>query len=573
MKPLAELLSDSEDWLMHRLADYTKRRGYAKYTSTLAEAWRVSLRGLTEPMLAALEKWDGPPELGPDEDYTEDPIAAFGITEARLHRSRGVTLDMFLGLMKYYRQSYVDLIAEADFSPEQGELYRLFVDRFFDRVELGFCVEWAALGRQETVTELQDANRRMTNEKNRYLTVFESLREPAAFVDPTGRIENLNKAWAEVFLGSSAPGGTYYGEGKQGGRVDWLQGELDSMATGGLAELSGEKQLKTSGGVRHFRVSLQRMLDISEKFSGTVVLLHDLTERFRAEQALREAHDDLERRVTERTADLAEAKARLEEELAERERAEEERQRLEAQLRQQQKLESIGTLASGVAHEINNPISIILNCADLISEDSDPSGPTAESARHITEASQRVATIVRALLAFARQEQEAHSPARIADIVNGTVSLIRKVLAKDQIRMEVDVPEDLPTVKCRSNQIQQIIMNLLTNARDALNSRYTGYHEDKVVIVRARIEEREGETWVVTMVEDHGTGVPAGLAERIFDPFFTTKPREEGTGLGLSVSHGIAKDHLGQLRVESEEGQFTRFYLDLRSDNRWSLGN
>jgi len=130
---------------------------------------------------------------------------------------------------------------------------------------------------------------------------------------------------------------------------------------------------------------------------------------------------------------------------------------------------------------------------------------------------------------------------------------------------------DLPQVRCRSQQIEQVIINLLTNARDALNQRYEGYHEDKLIRILVQPFEEDGIQWIRTTVEDHGMGISADVIDRIFDPFFTTKSRTEGTGLGLSVSYGIVKDHHGELTVESEPGKDTRFYLDLRVDNGWTL--
>jgi len=259
--------------------------------------------------------------------------------------------------------------------------------------------------------------------------------------------------------------------------------------------------------------------------------------------------------------------------ITERKRAEEERQQLLAQLLQAQKLESIGTLAGGVAHEINNPIMGIMNYAQLILDRLGPDSPVSEFATEIGKETERVATIVKNLLSFARHEKQSHSPARMHDIVEATLSLIRAVMRHDQVTLEVDVPEDLPQIKCRSQQIQQVIMNLLTNARDALNQRHPGHDANKKVLITARRIERDGRQWVRTTVEDHGPGIPEDLRERIFEPFFTTKPRDKGTGLGLSISHGIVKDHGGELRVESTVGEFTRFHIDLPLDNGWHLEN
>jgi len=256
-----------------------------------------------------------------------------------------------------------------------------------------------------------------------------------------------------------------------------------------------------------------------------------------------------------------------------RKRAEEDRAGLQAQLIQAQKLEAIGTLASGVAHEINNPIMGIKGYAQMILETADPKSPTADFTNGIIKASERVTTIVKNLLAFARLDKQANQPARIYDIVEGTLSLIRTVLRHDQITLEVNVPADLPQIECRIQQIQQVIMNLLTNARDTLNEKYPEYDANKKVIITARAistaecrVRMEGVAPCSCMrltVEDHGMGIPEGLRARIIDPFFTTKPRDKGTGLGLSISHGIVKDHGGALWFESEVGHWTRFHVDL----------
>ncbi|PRQ03762.1 Sporulation kinase E [Enhygromyxa salina] len=245
-----------------------------------------------------------------------------------------------------------------------------------------------------------------------------------------------------------------------------------------------------------------------------------------------------------------------------------ERKLLEAQVRQQQRLESLGTLASGVAHEINNPVQGILNYAELISAHADDCETVLEFSAEITCESERVAAIVRNLLAFSRQEREQQrEDARLEELVAATLSLILAVIRKDDVRVIVDVPPDLPAVSCRPQQIQQIVMNLVTNARDALNERYQGYHDDKIIEIRAASFERGGQAWVRLTVADRGAGIPKDVRARIFDPFFTTKGRDQGTGLGLAVSHGIALEHGGELGVETEPGVGTRFHLDLPVDH------
>jgi len=253
------------------------------------------------------------------------------------------------------------------------------------------------------------------------------------------------------------------------------------------------------------------------------------------------------------------------EDITDQRRAERERNDIEGQLRQVQKLESIGTLASGVAHEINNPLTGIINYAQLIHDRTD-NEKERTYAQGIIDEGNRVARIVRNLLSFSRQEDELPSYADVKDLITSTLSLIGAILRKDQVRVITDISSDLPILKCRAHQIEQVLLNLLTNARDALNERYPEYDSDKVVRLTAAAEKREGDPWVVITVEDHGAGMPADVRERVFDPFFSTKPREKGTGLGLSVSYGLIREHGGRLLVESEPNAYTRVSMELPVD-------
>ena len=259
--------------------------------------------------------------------------------------------------------------------------------------------------------------------------------------------------------------------------------------------------------------------------------------------------------------------------ISQRKRAERQRANEQAALRQQQKLEAIGVLASGVAHEINNPINGIMNYAQLILDNACDCTGNVEYASEIIKETERVSNIVSNLLRFSRQEKQSHSPARIEDIIERTLSLIRTLFRRDQIRLDLDMPENLPSIKCRSQQIEQVFMNLMTNARDALNMKYPDYHEDKVIKVGCSLFERDERSWLRITVEDKGPGIPTDNYDKIFEPFFTSKPRDIGTGLGLSISYGIIKDHQGEISFDTELGEYTRFHVDLPVNNGWDLEN
>ena len=257
--------------------------------------------------------------------------------------------------------------------------------------------------------------------------------------------------------------------------------------------------------------------------------------------------------------------------ITEKKNLEYEREVLESHLRNQQKLESIGTLASGIAHEINNPINGILNYGQVILDSDIEDDSIKGYASEIISETERVSNIVKNLLEFSRHHKEEHSYAKIDDIIVKTLSLVNTVFKHDQIEINLDMEEDLPKIKCRSQQIQQVIMNLITNARDALNLKYPGYDVNKKINIGCESYTLDDRRWLRLTVEDYGMGISKDIIDNIFDPFFTTKDKANGTGLGLSISYGIVKEHHGDISVESEEGKFTRFIVDLPCDNKWEL--
>ncbi len=299
MKQLQQLITENEEWLMHRILHYAKEQDFVKYTSTLAEAWRISIENLSQTLQKALLLDIKNLELRPDEDYTQDPFAIFGIQEAQKHRSRGLTLGMFLSLFKYYRQCYLDLVQTAGFDAETQWRYGYIVGRCFDRIELGLCAEWAEATKQERLNELQATNRFLANEKNKYLTIFESLHDPVILLDNNGDVTNMNHAAAKLLIGAAMPGDIYYDPEQNRPALPWLSDELAVLFQSDVSTLNAEKTFNTVQGMRFFNVKLERMLDISEKFSGVVVLLYDLTESKRAairaerERLARELHDSV----------------------------------------------------------------------------------------------------------------------------------------------------------------------------------------------------------------------------------------------------------------------------------------
>lgn len=228
-------------------------------------------------------------------------------------------------------------------------------------------------------------------------------------------------------------------------------------------------------------------------------------------------------------------------------------------------LAAIGELAAGVAHEVNNPITGIINFAQLLLDDSEKNSLQAELLTRIINEGERIASIIKNLLSFAREGNQENEPIDMIRVIEATLSLIEHQFKKDGIQISTDFSQDPCPIYGNFRQLQQVILNLLSNSRFALNERYPTTSPDKKILISCHpvITPGDRKTWIQTTIRDLGTGIPQGILERLFDPFFTTKPSGQGTGLGLSISFGIIQDHGGTIKVNSIMHQFTEMLIQI----------
>ncbi|MEW6601856.1 MAG: response regulator [Nitrospirota bacterium] len=223
-------------------------------------------------------------------------------------------------------------------------------------------------------------------------------------------------------------------------------------------------------------------------------------------------------------------------------------------------LASIGRLAAGVAHEVNNPINGIINYAQILTNRTQAGSKEHDIAERIIRESDRIAGIVRSLLSFARENKGEKSAVIVREILSDALSLLDAQLRKDNIRLDLNVPGDL-LISANPQQIEQVFLNMLSNARQALNEKYPGDSDGKTISVYGEKISLDDAPYVRLVFGDNGAGIPEEIISKLMVPFFSTKP--EGTGLGLSISHGIVMDHKGRISIESREGEFTRVIIDL----------
>jgi len=232
-----------------------------------------------------------------------------------------------------------------------------------------------------------------------------------------------------------------------------------------------------------------------------------------------------------------------------------ETRRLQEQLIQSEKLSAVGQLIAGVAHELNNPLASVLGFADFLGESGQTPPGLIEPVRVIQHEAQRAAGIVKNLLTFARRQDQERQTIDLGQVLKRTIALLNNQLIGMRIEAKLWIDPELPPVHGSPNQIQQVLLNLMNNAAQAMSAAGIA----GVVTVRAR-------KWlggVAVDVEDNGPGIPEELHERVFEPFFTTKPPGEGTGLGLSICQGIIKEHGGRITMKSTPGQGATFTVEL----------
>ncbi len=231
----------------------------------------------------------------------------------------------------------------------------------------------------------------------------------------------------------------------------------------------------------------------------------------------------------------------------------EELKRAEAQLIQSSKLASLGTLASGVAHELNQPLAIIRAIAQQTLDTMDAQNGTLteqdlqtlqEDLQIVARQTQRMSQIILHLRTFARKPREEQDPVDLNAVVQNALVLLREQLRSRGIHLVEDYRTPLPTVLGEPNSLEQVVINLLTNARDAVEDQ-----PNAEITIQTRIAQDNGGEWVELAIADNGPGVPAEIASQIFDPFFTTKDPNKGTGLGLAISLEISQKHHGTLQL------------------------
>jgi len=552
--PLTDLIVRNEDRLLGQVLSLAEANGYFRFVPKTPDAWRATLRGLSGSMLQALRSDPSPPSLTAFDVGRDDGLSAFGVVEARKRRIEGMPLGIFLGLLTFFRESYLDLVRSSDLPREEEQRFLRYIERFFDRNEVASCVSWTAESVSGRVAELQQkhdelsrVHRLVATGKQEWEGTVDCVDDMLFLADPHRRIRRCNKTFRE-FVGLT------YAEilGQPFDRLLSEAGVNVELSFGKPVECLHERTGKWFV-LRHYPFE-----EVSGSGTrGTIVTIHDSTD-------LKKAAEEL----TRKNLRLNEALAAL--------------KHSQAKVLHQEKMASIGQLAAGVAHEINNPIGFIQsNLTTLGKYLSRLSGFLAvqsgciaagappeqvesvrqeqarlkidyivkdleDLVRESLEGAERVRSIVADLKSFSRVDESEFKQADLNECLRSTINIAwNEIKYKATLKKELG---EIPLTRCYPQQMNQVFMNLLVNAAHAIEDQGT---------ITVRSWEEDG--YVSVSVADTGQGIPEANLNRIFEPFFTTKEVGKGTGLGLSITYDIVKKHNGEITVQSEPGKGTVF--------------
>ncbi|MBU0719433.1 MAG: PAS domain S-box protein, partial [Planctomycetes bacterium] len=388
----------------------------------------------------------------------------------------------------------------------------------------------AIVGALTDITERKHSEDALRESEERFRSLFEHAPLGYQSLDANGNFVELNETWCQV-LGYTKEEvlGRNFSEFIHPDFTEHFKENFPKFKNLGYILGVEFEMIKKDGS--KIVVSFDGRIGHNDdgSFKQTHCVLHDITERKRVEGELATYRNHLEDLVQKRTSELEESKARL---------------------RQAEHLASIGTLATGIAHEINNPIGAILLAAQsaLVAH-----GETvrAEVALHeIAQHAKRCGGIVRNVLKFAQRGTPEKRPVDLNEVIGQVVNLTQKHAAENGAAIATQLAEGLPRPIANQTELGQVLINLVQNAIEA----------DARLIT---IQTSQGVDSIRLTVTDDGRGIPAGERDRVFDPFFTTRHREGGTGLGLSIVHGIIEDHGGTIEIADEPGMGTTLLIGL----------
>jgi len=530
LKELVNELKNNELWLMERILSYASKHDYTKYTSTLTAAWKASIEGLT----SSLEKYSEEDRVPIDSNFEkqkQDPSTSFGKIEAIRHRDRGVGISLFMGLFKYYRQTYLDCINEI--LDKKYQSYLPEVNTFFDKIEISYVNEWVSRGENDYRDSLLMENVYLTNEKNKFLTIFESLYEPVFIIDENDKIVNANYRAALLHNKETVPGGDYYHQ---------YDVELPEYLHGAVREaLESEEDIFTrtlefeiNGECYYYDLLFTKLLDISSKFKGLCMVINDNTKLKTIEKELLKKQDELmvlNNSLTERVK--TETQKRLHNE------------RL---LIDQKKSADMGNMVNAIAHQWKQPLNTLSLQIQYVFGAMRENHPYEDICEYEDKMSQLLEYMSNTIDDFRNfmTPDKVKAVFSVKQCLIDSLAIVDAQLKNNSIEYDIQYEGEHFNTYGSMSELKQVLLNIIVNSKEAL---------DGISLEKKQIDIKiiQNDPEIIITIADNGGGIHPKVIKKLFFPYYTTKSK--GTGIGLYMSKLIIQDSFdGQIKIENIEG-------------------
>ncbi|MBI4847883.1 MAG: PAS domain S-box protein [Nitrospirae bacterium] len=438
---------------------------------------------------------------------TDNGLLCLELTSSPLKNSRG---EIVAGI-KLVRDVTDRKLAEIELQKHRNELMKLVEDRTTELTASNELLSQEIMDRREVENQLRRSEKKYRDLYNNAPDMYHSLNKDKIIIDCNDTEAKMLGYKKEEIIGRPI--------------ADFFTGDSRRLLEEDFPKLKNEKVLKNlertfvkkDGATFPASINVFAEFDDQGEVAEIRAIARDITEIKRAEaEAIRAGH-----------------------------------------------LAALGELAAGVAHEINNPINGILNYSEIIANKSAQGSKEHDIACRIIKEGDRIANIVRNLLSFTRNTNDEKYPAYISSMLSEILAMTETQLKKDGIQLKVSIPCDLPAVFVITQQIEQVFLNIISNARYALNQKYPKPHNNKILEIAGQNASVNQKPHVRITFHDRGTGIPQEIMDKVMNPFFSTKPANVGTGLGLSISHSIIANHNGNIRLSSVKNKFTKVIIEL----------
>ncbi|MBW2183660.1 MAG: FHA domain-containing protein [Deltaproteobacteria bacterium] len=420
-----------------------------------------------------------------------------------------------------------------------------------------------ALEKALLYSERKQAEEALGDSVRQWHTTFDAMSDAVSILDLEGKILRCNKAMSELL-------GKPFTEIL--GQRCWELVHCTSQPIEGCPVLLMRntrirETMELPMGERWFEVVADPVFDKQDKIIEAVHIISDITPRKQAEEALQKAHEALETRVEERTAELMKSNRKLETEIKDRKLTEkhlkntlQELQKTKDMLIRSEKLAAIGQLTAGIAHEILNPVNIMSIRLQMLNDSRDVSDKVRNSLNICKSQLDRISDITRNLGQFSRVSEQSITMNNLNKIIEEIVNMCAPQFKVEDISTDIQYHPDLPLIPLDKDKVQQVILNIISNAVLVMSGQATR-------MLRITTKPTPSNGFAQIIISDTGTGIVDSYIDKVFDPFFTTSDPGKGVGLGLYISYGIIKDHGGKIWAENNEWGGATFIIELPIKN------